>query len=200
MRALQLLVLMVLSISVIAQDQWNMEKDKEGITVYTRKIDGAKLKEYKGIVTVNATMKEVETVLRDVEGWDRIMFKCTENTAKVLKEINNNEMYTYMEISSPWPAKDRDVITYYKFNPTSSDGSMLVEFWGKADFIPEKKGLVRVPEVEGYWKLTDAGNGKTKIVHQAFSKPGGSVPDGLANSAAVNAPYTTLEKLRAIVE
>lgn len=183
-----------------AQEEWKLEKEKSGILVYTRKGDDTKLKEYKGITTVDAPIKEVADFINNVGEWDKIMYKCKEKSPRVLKQVSKNEYYAYLEISSPFPASDRDAIVLYTNYPPERDGSILIEFKAHPNFIPEKKGVVRVPEINGYWKLIPVSDKKTKVIHQSLSAPGGKVPAGLANTAAVDAPFTTLEKLKAILE
>lgn len=197
----KLLVIAIFSffISVNAQEGWQLEKDKNGIAVYTRKGEDSKLKEYKGITLVDAPLSKVYELINNVSGWDKVMFKCKEGSAKVLKQINKNEYYAYMEISAPFPASNRDAIIIYKNHPAAADGSVLIEFKAAPNYIPEKSGLVRVPEIVGYWKLIPVSKTQTKVIHQALSAPGGKVPAGLANSAAVDAPYTTLEKVKELL-
>jgi hypothetical protein len=199
---IKLLLILIVSFFQIsqAQEEWQLEKDKNGIVVYTRRGDGTKLKEYKGITVVDAPIKRVSAFINNVPEWEKVMYKCKEGTPKVLKQVSKNEYYAYMEISSPFPASNRDVIVLYTNHSPENDGSILIEFKAQPNFIPEKKGIVRVPEVDGYWKLIPVSDTKTKVIHQSLSSPGGKVPAGLANTAAVEAPYSTLEKLKAILE
>ncbi|MEZ5007374.1 MAG: START domain-containing protein [Chitinophagales bacterium] len=183
-----------------AEEEWSLSRDKDGIKIYTRKYKDYNYKEYKGIVIVDGKVSDLVAILKDIQTYDKWSYNCVPNTAKVLKKDEvKGEYYVYMEIKAPI-VSNRDVVTLYKFHKPASDGSVLVEFWGEKDYIPKKDGLVRVPELVGYWKAIPMGNGKIKIVHQAFSHPGGSPPASLVNGANVNAPFSMLSIIRDMIQ
>lgn len=182
------------------EPEWSLARDKEGIKIYTRKFADYNYKEYKGIAVMDGDVQELVDLLKDINHYCDWSYNCVENSPAILKQADSRgEYYIYMEIKAPI-VSNRDVITLYKFHPVAPDGSVLVEFWGDADFLPKKKGLIRIPELIGYWKATPVDGGKFKVVHQAFSHPGGSPPAGLVNSQNVNAPFYMLKKIREIIE
>ena len=183
-----------------AGEEWSLARDKEGIKVYTRKYAEYNYKEYKGITVMSGSVDDLIGVLKNVDDYHLWSYNCVPNSTSILKSTESNgEYYIYMEIRAPLVA-NRDVVSVYKFHTPEADGSVLVEFWGDSDFIPKKKGLVRVPELIGYWKAIPIEGGKIKVVHQAFSHPGGNPPAGLVNSSNVNAPFSMLSKIREIIE
>ena len=195
-----LAIMLLSAFQIQAEDEWSLSRDKAGIKIYTKKYKTYNYKEYKGIVIVDGKVSDLVDILKDVSTYDRWSYNCISNTAEVLKANEaSGEYYIYMEIRAPIVA-NRDVVSVYKFHDVASDGSVLIEFWADADYIPKKDGLVRVPELVGYWKATPIENGKIKIVHQAFSHPGGSPPASLVNGAAVNAPYSMLKIIREMIQ
>ena len=193
-----ILTIITVVFAAFAAGEWSLEKDKNGIKIYTRRSESSKLKEFKGIMTIKGSPDQVAAILKDVSQHDKIMFKCRAGTAKVIKKVSDNEFYTYMEIDSPWPASDRDVITLYKFSK-GADGIINCQIKAFPEMMPEKKGFVRVPKTEGYWKMEPLTGGMVRVTNQALSEPGGSVPDGLANSAAVDAPYYMLNAIKGLL-
>ncbi|MCB0502205.1 MAG: hypothetical protein KDD32_05945 [Bacteroidetes bacterium] len=183
-----------------AEEEWSLSRDKDGIKIYTRKFKDYNYKEYKGIVIVDGKVNDLVSILKDISTYDQWSYNCVPGSAKILKKDEaKGEYYVYMEIKAPI-VSNRDVVTLYKFNKPAADGSVLVEFWGDENYIPKKNGLVRVPELVGYWKAIPMGNGKIKIIHQAFSHPGGNPPAGLVNGANVNAPFSMLTIIRDMIE
>ncbi len=185
--------------AIYAQKSWDLEKDKNGIKVFNRKIDHSKLKEFKGTVVVSASVDEVVEVLTNYKLHDQFVYKAKKGSVKLIKK-NQSDIYTYMVIETPWPATNRDIVTLYRINPPQKDGTVVIDVEAANELKPTQKGLVRVEEMKGYWEVAPAGPGKSKITHQAYSKPGGKVPDGLANSASVSAPFDMLNDLRKLVE
>jgi len=196
---LMAIALMAFMNTVQAQE-WTKEKDKDGIVIFNRKMEESKLKEYKGTVKVKTSVDKAVALFTDVAQHEKFMYKCKSGSVEVLKKESASSFYTYMLIETPWPAASRDVITHYKINKPDKSGTVLIELTGAADLIPEKKGIVRVPKMKGYWKISPAGSGLVEITHQAYSSPGGNVPEAMANSASVDAPFTMLMSLRSLLE
>jgi hypothetical protein len=190
----------VTGIQAKAGEEWSLARDKEGIQIYTRKYEDYNYKEYKGITTVRGNVNDLVKIIKDVGNYGKWSYNYVDNTAAILKEDKSKgEYYIYWEIRAPL-VSNRDVVSVFKFHPPASDGSVLIEFWGDDDFIPKKKGLVRIPELKGFWKAIPIGEGKIKIIHQAFSHPGGNPPAGLVNSSNVSAPYYMLDNIRKMIE
>jgi hypothetical protein len=194
------IIAITLFTSLFAQDNWSLEKDKDGIRVYNRKVEDSKLKEFKGVVSVKASVEQVLSYFTDIQQHDKFMYKCKKGSVKLVKKNSASDFYTYMIIETPWPATNRDVVTHYQIGKPDKHGAVLIQLEGAADLVPEVDGLVRVPKMKGYWKFTPQSNGMTEIVHQAYSSPGGSLPEGMANAASVDAPYYMLSKLRELLE
>ncbi|MCP4124058.1 MAG: hypothetical protein GY751_20130 [Bacteroidetes bacterium] len=194
-----LAVMMTLPTTSFASGEWALARDKDDIKVYMRKYNDYNYKEYKGVTMMNGSVDDIVAILKDMSKYHLWAYNCIENTAVILKEDNSKgEYYIYMEIKAPLVA-NRDVVAYYKFNPPAADGSVLIEFRGDADFIPKKKGKVRIPEMKGYWKITPMGDGKIKVVTQAFSHPGGNPPASMVNGQTTNAPHHMLKQIRSMI-
>lgn len=183
--------------SSFAQGNWEMVKQKDGIVIHNRKMEGSKLKEFKGTTVVNATMDEVLDVLQNYKMHDKFVYKCRKGSVELLKK-SGNDLYTYMIIETPWPASNRDLVTLYHTQAPAKDGSVTIQVTSVNGMKPVQKGIVRVEDMKGYWKVTPLGNGKVEVMHQAYSRPGGNVPDGMANSAAVDAPFDMLTKFKSL--
>jgi hypothetical protein len=190
----------VVSAHAVFGQEWTKEKEKDGIVVFNRKMEDSKLKEYKGTVKVKTSVDKAVAMFTDVSRHEKFMYKCKAGSVEVLKKENASSFYTYMVIETPWPAASRDVVTHYKVSKPDKSGAVLIELVGAADLIPEKKGIVRVPKMRGYWKISPTGTGMVEITHQAYSSPGGNVPESMANSASVDAPFSMLMSLRSLLE
>jgi len=189
------LVIMSIAGNSYAQNDWTLEKDKNGIKVWTKKRANSKLKEYKGSITINTTVDKLVSIFKNVKMHDKFMYKAQPESVKVVKKVNEGDFYTYMIINAPL-VKDRDVVAHYKFNEDKKTGTVTIDVEATPALIPESSEYVRVPEMKGYWKFIPKSNNTVEVIHQAYSLTGGSIPDGLANSAAVDTPYTMLSKLK----
>jgi len=177
-------------------DNWILEKDKDGIKVYTRKTLKSSLKDSKASVTIKVSAKKAFDLFIDFErhrDWmDRI------RASRLLKKVSDNEYYVYYEVTAPWPVADRDVAVLYKAVKLP-DGGFRLESAAKPDIIPPKEGLVRVPESESTWEFVPKGEG-VEIIFTNHSDPGGNVPDWLINMTATDNPFNTLQNFRRKLE
>ncbi len=192
----------VLVISILgnlqAQNDWALEKDKNGIKVWTRKRPNSSLKEYKGVTIINATVDELVEIFKNTKLHDQFLYKAQPGSVKVVKKNSDDDFYTYMIVNAPI-VKDRDVVTHYKLTKDSKTGIATFELEAAPNLVPINSDYVRVPEMKGYWKFISKGN-STEVIHQAYSLTGGNIPSGLANSAAVDTPFSMLSKLKNLAE
>jgi hypothetical protein len=180
----------------MAQTQWELVKNKDGIKVFNRKMEGSKLKEFKGTVIIKATVNDVVKVLSNPSNHDKFIYKAKKGSVEIVKKDTNGDFYTYMIIETPWPASNRDLVTKYHKEAPDKDGTITINVIAVNNMKPVIRGNVRVESMKGYWKVTPLANNMVEVTHQAYSSPGGNVPDGLANSTSVDAPFQMLESLR----
>lgn len=190
--------LLFISVQLHAQTEWEVSLEKDAIRVWTRKIDDSKFKEYKGEMLVKTTMSSLLAVLDDVDNQKNWMHDCTVSSR--LKTISKTEGINYFVQTAPWPVTDRDIIVKYKLSKDEKTNVVTIEMTGLKDYIPEKEDYVRVPRFKGQWVFTPLGKGIIKVVYQAHSETGGSVPASIANSASTDIPYNTLMGLKKEIE
>lgn len=175
--------------------EWKLDKDHDGIIIYTRKVGNYKLKEFKAITTIETSPKVLMDVLREVEHYVDWMSRLAES--RILKIENDDKIYVYTESSVPWPFANRDIIIlshlYWE------DEVAFVKMTHVPDYIPENKGIVRMPFSKGLWVFKPIGYNTTEITYMFLGEPGGSIPGWLANMFVVDTPYKTLKGLKAFV-
>ncbi|MGV1721507.1 START domain-containing protein [Vibrio furnissii] len=187
-----LLLLPMISWAETAQPvPWEMAKNQAGITIQTRKHrDG--LVEIRAQMFVNTTYAAFMTLLEDssnVPNWiDNV------DSSRVLKQISDNENIVYTRFVAPWPARDRDMVTYSQFKQFA--GALVLTIEDASDQYPEQEGFVRIKAVKATWTLEKLTNGMTPIDYTAFADPGGMLPNWLANKLSVSSAFNTFEALR----
>lgn len=189
------LILSLLHSNTNAQT-WKLAKDKNGIRVETRFIKGWSIKEYRATVYIKTTLEEAVETYRDPAKRKSFMTRSLEVVN--LKVRSKNDIITYNLVKAPWPVSNRDNITHSIF--TYSPNQVRVTMTSIPDYIPEKKGVVRIPRAKGHWLFTDQGNGTIKVVQQSVADLGGSVPDWAVNSSIVEGPYDILLALKNLLE
>lgn len=177
---------------------WTLAKDKQGIKVYTRKVEDIDFKEFKGVVTVKTSLASLVTLLCDTETLPDWMANCTR--VDLLEQISECETYTYTLSKAPWPVSNRDSILHNVISQDRDTGLVTITQTGKPDHLEPKKNIIRVKQIESVWQFTPQPDGHVEVLYQALSDPSGALPAWLVNSAVVSQPYDTLLKLQKVIK
>lgn len=176
-----------------SQQEWKLAKEKDNIKVYLRNYKGGKLKEFKAITTMRASLNAVNAVIKDVPNAKNWINKIDESI--LLKQMPDGTLYKYFVIAVPFPLKNRDIIYHEHSVQDKSDKSLTFSSISIPDYQPEKDGLVRMVDSQGSWKFTPKGNGELDVVYQLYADPAG-VPAWVVNMMMVDGPIITIENLK----
>lgn len=176
--------------------QWTLKKDKNGVQIYTRPVEGSPLKEFKGLVNIRTTAEAAKTLLLDLPSYTEWSHNCIKSS--VLKINNENDIIGITLTDAPWPVQDREAIV--RTQVVEKNGSIYLNMTATPDFVKPTSGVMRVPKMTGFWKITPNGDDTVQVVQQVHASPGGRIPDWLANSAVVDTPYNTLLNMKRRLE
>ncbi len=178
------------------QDEWHLAKDKNGIKVYTRQVQGTKIKEYRAITSIDAPPEKLQALLYNTEKYKQWMAGLKE--AKTIRWEGDSVYYTWTSLAIPWPFHDRDEVTRSVIVKDSIQGSYMVKSTIIKGIVPEKEGLVRMTKGHGHWLLQKLPDGKTKVEFQFLADPAGNLPASIVNMFIVDSPYKTLMGLKKV--
>ena len=179
------------SVQGFSQNNWEIDKNKDGIKVYTKVVKGSSFKAFKAIIEVDNSIGEILKILKNVSEYTK-WYGYTK-TSKLLK-TENDIQYNYVETIFPWPYSNRDMVYKMSIKKYSS-GAVKILLKGLPNYIPKKNGIVRMKKAEGYILLRP-NNGKTKIIYVFHSEPGENIPAWLANNSIADLPFKTLSGLK----
>ena len=182
-----------LSLSAIAQYDWKLSKDKDGIKVYESAVKNSDLKSIKVECDLDDGNDKFISVLNDVTHYKNWVYNT--KVSYIIKRISPSEFYYYEETFLPWPISNRDAVLHLKMDKDSLSGSLKVTISAEPGYIPKKSGLVRVSHCMINWTVTSH---STTTSHHSYIfeiDPGGSVPAWLVNIFADKGPYETLRQL-----
>jgi hypothetical protein len=190
---LSLIFLVLVTDSQLLAQDWVLKKDKKGIQVFTRKVEGHAVKEYKVTITLKTTVAKLTNLLKDHANFQSWFVRCP--VSKRLKKVSENEYYIYFLVDAPWPVSDRDNITQMVFE-LLDNGTQLIHLKAVSDYIPEKPDLIRITKLKGKWMFEPQANGMVKVTQQILADPAGKIPAWLTNFALVDAPFKAFCNLR----
>lgn len=191
------LVFVFVSLNSFCQ-AWELKEDKDGIKIYTRKIEGSSVKEFRGEIVVHSNLGSILALIDDVSSYPKWMHNCS--YAERVKKISKESGYTYYVLKAPWPVIDRDSYVYYEVTQDLSNKAVTIAIKGIKDYLPKKDGRVRIPTIKGFWQLSPIKKGITHVVYQLHCESGGFVPAAIVNAYITETPYYNLLRLKKTVE
>jgi len=191
-----LVLLFAAFISPEFEAKWTLKKEKNGVSIYTRPVEGSPLKEFKGIVNIRTSPEAAKALLLDLPTYTKWQHNCIKSS--LLQKNSADDIVGISLTDAPWPVQDREAIVRTKV--VEENGSIILNMTATPDFTKPTSGVVRVPKMTGFWKITSKGDGAIEVLQQVHASPGGRIPDWLANSAVVDTPYNTLLNMKLRLE
>ncbi|HWB24589.1 MAG TPA: START domain-containing protein [Chitinophagaceae bacterium] len=180
-----------------AQTQWSLEKDKDGIQVYSADSGGSKFKAVKVICSPKGNLQKFLTILLDVDGHKNWVYSTKKSYQ--LKKTSSDSILYYAELSFPWPLSNRDVVILMTTRIDAPGHNAVIFTDGEPDSLPKKDGLVRVPFFHARYEVTEVADGRLQIVYYTLANPGGGLGPGFTNLFLAKAPYNTFKNLCALL-
>lgn len=179
------------------QSVWTLAGDDQGIAIYTRKLPGNTYKDFKGMMQIDAPMKQVVATLADVTTMHEWFFLLRE--ARFIAGPKPGETFVYMAINGIWPVSARDVVAQVTVRQDPDTHVIHVDVQSRGGVLPPQAGYVRMPRMISSWTLRPLSPTKTAIELEGHGDPGGMIPMSLANMVVTTVPRQSMEKMRAYV-
>jgi len=147
----------LLAIPLSAAADWRVDKDKDGVKVWSRAVSGSEYREYKVEMTIDASVDQVWAVLSAFGA----PLPPRVAAQKVVSRSGNSLVVYQREDCSP--LKDREYTMRVTLNPSSR--SLTAEV--ATDLAPSTDGLLRVSVHRHSWTVTssDGGTVATMVLH-----------------------------------
>ncbi len=190
-----------------ASSDWKEAKDKKGIKVFTRSVEGVKLNEFKAECIVDAPVEVVYELIRDVGRYPEWFGFCL--GYEELEIIDENNIISYWAIDIPFPFKDRDGVVQLTFRSNWATGevSSVIKSLNEQDVaqydikeLTKGKRRVRLQWVKVKIAAMRVTPDKTKVIYQGHGDLGLSLPNWVMNFLAKSQPYGGMIEIREEVQ
>lgn len=176
---------------------WKLERDRNGIKVFTRNVEGYQVKEFKGQVELNIPAKVAYEYIQNIETWNKWVYQLKRGSAKKIKSNSEDDFFVFMEFNIPF-IKNRDYVGRCKGEQIGKSYKIDIEAY--PSLIPENKNKVRIPLNNGSWNIEYVDDHTCILEQQTLSYPGGNIPQKMVNLGIVEIPYFTMMKLRKLLK
>jgi len=180
-----------------ATDDWELQREENGIKVFTKEAGDSGFKPFKATVILNHSVEEFASVLYDIEGLSDWAYEI--KTSKIFEKSGDTLQIYYAEAKAPFPFKNRDGVYQNKFQWNGAAKTLLVKIDLLDNYKVENTDLVAITG-NGFWRATLLDSGELEVTFMMAVDPGGEIPAWMANMVVDDSPYVTLLNLREIIK
>ena len=180
-------------ISANPNRNWQFDSNNDGISIYSREHQ-AGLVEIRAQMFTPTSYGAFLTLLEDSDNVPNWIDNASDS--RVIHQISATENIVYTQFKAPWPARDRDMVTYSKYWIDELGFTIQIKD-APTSTLAEQNGYIRIRSVDARWTLHKLSNGNTLVEYTAFADAGGLLPDWLMNKLAKQSARNTFHNLRA---
>ena len=181
--------------------KFNLVRSDDNISIYTRWIpvtETRSTRQLKAEFVIDCPAEKVVSVLRDEKSYIKWM-KATKTYYR-LKTINENQWYSYVQFSIPWPLNNQDCILKYEVHECADPSKTEITLAGEPDFLQTYEGVERISHMEGSWVITKIGAGKSRVEYLVYSKQAPKFPTWITDPLIQKNLLKTMNAFREIVK
>jgi hypothetical protein len=181
--------------------KFNLVRSDDNISIYTRWIpvtETRSTRQLKAEFVIDCPAEKVISVLRDEKSYTKWM-KATKTYYR-LKTINENQWYSYVQFSIPWPLNNQDCILKYEVLECADPSKTEITLAGEPDFLQTYEGVERISHIEGSWVITKIGAGKSHVEYLVYSKQAPKFPTWITDPLIQKNLLKTMNAFREIVK
>ncbi|TEW56545.1 hypothetical protein E2R68_00470 [Psychromonas sp. RZ22] len=180
----------------VKQQQQKSAKSKGDLQVTLQQYKQSHFKQVEAKFFTSRSKALVFRVLSDIKGTPRWFERV--QSLQVLQVYNNHQYLLRTVINSPWPFKDREVITcvdtLFKENITT------INITSCSDRVPTNDQYVRLVQVESRWTIQKISNSIVEVNYKTWLDPNGYVPAFIFNRELIAGTEADLNKLQTIID
>jgi len=184
--------------AALAQDNWTLSAQHEGINVYTRPASNPKLKAIKVVSNMPATNSQLLAAIMDIETCSEWVYHSRKNV--MIKQISALDLIYYSELDVPWPCENRDFVVHIQVSQNPQSRVITVNSPCIPGYVPQKDKIVRIPHSVGNWTITPIGKNQVRAEYVLEVDPMGTIPAWLINLFATKGPLETFKGLKIHVQ
>lgn len=193
-----LLLLLHPSVSFAQLGDWVHEKTENRIEIYSKKNDQTGVKEVYSRTQISCSLEHLMGILHNVD--DATSWMPYYERSETLEYIDSKTCYNYVEVKVPWPLNNRDIVVEYSYTIDSTKTHYISTFFSTPNYIPEKKGIVRIKISRGSWTITQLETNSVLVEYRIMAHPGMDIPSWIINIFILEAPINGITNLRNFAE
>lgn len=177
-----------------AQSEWKPRKEKEGVQVFFRAVEGTNVKEMMIKARVEGTLSAAVALLSDIERAPEWMDQCAES--RIINRRSPTDYTYYQLIDFPWPFADREYVMRCRISQDPATMAVYFRASAEPEAHPPVKGNFRIQKTNSQWKIEPDGPEHLRLEYQLKTDPGDALPAWLVNIALDKGAVKTVRFMR----
>jgi hypothetical protein len=183
---------------VLAQNEWKLAKEENGVKVFVRDHIHSNRKEFKAFTEFhNVTLNQLFMLFKNTHLAPQWSYAIT--YAEKLDSISPTEKIVYFQSELPFPLADRDIVLSQKLYWKNEN-----EFVCEAKSIPayrlKNKKFVRVSDSNTIWTFKKADAKSVWVSYEFYTDPQVPLPASFIKIFMVRTPLLVFEKFKKYLE
>jgi hypothetical protein len=189
-----LLLLLIFESPLFAQNEWTIQKEKDGIKISSRHSPTSPFNDIRVELDLTGNIDQLEAILVDVSRYKDWSYAT--KVSRLVKSMGAEKFIYYTEIEVPWPATNRFFYANFELKKKLAERSMHVTAENILNYQPVPKDLVQVPLTRGTWNITTVTNKSIHVDYMLEMNPGGSLPVWVLNLFSTKGPMESFENIK----
>lgn len=177
-------------------NQWKLEKDVDGVKVYSLKTPGETVKKYKVVGRFQSRLSPIMKVMRDPGACDDV--GCYESYIIETIEYPRYVYYTF-RYPMPSPFKPREYVVLSEFHQDPKSKEIYVDYKAATHKLEPNDCCVRVTHMHNKWRFIPLENGEVEVQLIMDHDPGGLLPYFLTNMMMSSEIHLNIPDLQAVL-
>jgi hypothetical protein len=191
---LALIFFFIYSKPVSAQNNWILQKEKNGIKISSRHTTISPFNDIRVELDLPGNIDQLAAILLDIKQYKEWSYAT--KVARLVKQLGPGKLIYYTEIEVPWPATNRYFYANFELVQDPVAHSMQVVAINLPEYGPVPKDLLKVTYSRGVWNVTTVSQKSIHIDYVLELNPGGSLPAWVLNLFSTKGPMETFENIK----
>lgn len=193
---ISLLVLLLTGCITVEKTQKSSASISSNITFELTEFKKSDFKQVQATFDTSQSRLLVFRVLSDIKQTSKWLARV--ESVDVVTVYNNHQYLLRTIINSPWPFKNRELITCV--DTFFDELTTRINIYGCSDRVPLNELYVRISRIESSWMIRKKSDALVEVSYKTWIDPAGNVPAFIFNRELINNTKTDLIKLQTIID
>ncbi len=188
------IVFFLVNDSLYAQNNWTLQKEKDGIRISSRHAAASPFNDIRVELDLPGNIDQLAAILLDIKKYKDWSYAT--KVSELIKQLAPGKLIYYTEIEVPWPATNRYFYADFDLKKNPADQSMQVIAVNIPDYGPAPKDLLKVTYSRGVWNITTTSKKTIHVDYTLELNPGGSLPGWVLNLFSTRGPMESFGNIK----